>query len=488
MKTRFTLGVFITLLALVLGLTTASAHDPVLGVEPAIVMDTVAPGGSIQVGKTIHTPEIPPKPDIYFLADTTGSMDPVILAVQTDAAAVLAAVAAVATDERFGAGDYKDFPFDIYAFNNAAPIPAADDGGAAASAAIALWAAVGGGDGSEGQFYAIHQLAAHGVASFRAGSTPIVVWFGDFPAHDPVCAAISGEVHDTTEASLTAELIAAGIRVVAISTTTGAPLGLDDDPTALGFGGDYLGACGIEDGAPGQASRLAAATGGDHLSGVGPGEISDAILEGLGNLLVKVSPLVGPCDPSLSVTFDVPDQTVTSGDDASFTETINVAADAPQGGTIHCTVTWLLDDQVVLDTLGDPDLRFVEQISITVPDVTPPVAACPEGVNPSGKKVPQAPGKGQNEDGFYELTASDNVDSDPEIFVGDTGSSFIAGPFPSGTNIKLVQAPGADPGVKPGPKEVDWMITLNGDAIVYAVDASGNVSDTASCLVPPPPK
>src|SRR3990172_12128190 len=119
MRFRLTFTVVITLLSLTLGLTTASAHDPVLGVEPADVEDTLAPGGSIEVDKTVHTPEIPPKPDIYFLADTTGSMDPVIAAVQADAAAVLASVAAGATDERFGAGDYKDFPFDAYAFNNA---------------------------------------------------------------------------------------------------------------------------------------------------------------------------------------------------------------------------------------------------------------------------------------------------------------------------------------------------------------------------------
>jgi hypothetical protein len=133
MKTRIALGVLVTLLALVLGLTTASAHDPILGVDPAIVMDTVAPGGSIQVEKTVHTPEIPPKPDIYFLADTTGSMESVIVAVQTDAAAVLAAVAAVATDERFGVGDWTP----ASAFN--APISAIDDG--SNIAAIALWAA-----------------------------------------------------------------------------------------------------------------------------------------------------------------------------------------------------------------------------------------------------------------------------------------------------------------------------------------------------------
>ena len=44
------------------------------------------------------------------------------------------------------------------------------------------------------------------------------------------------------------------------------------------------------------------------------------------------------------------------------------------------------------------------------------------------------------------------------------------------------------PDLKPGPGEVDWIITLNGDANVFAVDDAGNVSPIAVCLVPPPPK
>ena len=31
-------------------------------------------------------------------------------------------------------------------------------------------------------------------------------------------------------------------------------------------------------------------------------------------------------------------------------------------------------------------------------------------------------------------------------------------------------------------------LILRGDALVYAVDASGNQSDPITCLVPPPPK
>jgi hypothetical protein len=124
-------------------------------------------------------------------------------------------------------------------------------------------------------------------------------------------------------------------------------------------------------------------------------------------------------------------------------------------------------------------------------DTTPPVARCTATTNPSGGNVPPAgsnPASGQNPDGFYELTATDAVDPDPQIFVRDSASSAVFGPFPSGTKIKLTQAPGATPTIKPGPGVIDWHITLKGDALLVAVDDSGNESAPLSCRVPPPPK
>jgi len=134
-------------------------------------------------------------------------------------------------------------------------------------------------------------------------------------------------------------------------------------------------------------------------------------------------------------------------------------------------------------------------------DRTPPEVGCLETVNPHGKNVPPAgyttlPGAkgGQNEDGFYELTAVDDVDPNPKIYLVDTGSGTVFGPFASGTKIKYTEAKGATPTQKKigsGQGQagaVDWHITGNGDAAVYAVDASGNQSSSVSCLVPPPPK
>lgn len=129
---------------------------------------------------------------------------------------------------------------------------------------------------------------------------------------------------------------------------------------------------------------------------------------------------------------------------------------------------------------GDTESRSVTKHWV---DTTAPVATCGEGWNAAGH-VPRA----QNEDGFFLLTATDAVDPDLELFLVDTGSGTVFGPFPSGTNVKYVQAPGATPSQKPGPGMVDWIIKGTGDAQLIAVDGSGNVSDAVDCLVPPPPK
>ncbi|ONI86729.1 hypothetical protein ALI22I_24235 [Saccharothrix sp. ALI-22-I] len=117
-------------------------------------------------------------------------------------------------------------------------------------------------------------------------------------------------------------------------------------------------------------------------------------------------------------------------------------------------------------------------------DTTPPVVTCSPTNNPAGGTIPPA----DNEDGFFVLSATDAVDPNPQIFVADSASPAVFGGFPTGTKIKLMQAPGATPTQKPGVGDIDWRITLNGDALVYGVDASGNQSTPVTCLVPPPPK
>jgi hypothetical protein len=122
-------------------------------------------------------------------------------------------------------------------------------------------------------------------------------------------------------------------------------------------------------------------------------------------------------------------------------------------------------------------------------DTTPPDVSCEEGTNPSGKNTP----KSKNADGFWKLLAEDAVDPDPQIYITDTGSGTVFGPFESGTQIKWTEAPGVTPKMKKigsgeGAPWVDYHILGQGDPCVSAVDASGNVAECVECLVPPPPK
>jgi hypothetical protein len=133
-------------------------------------------------------------------------------------------------------------------------------------------------------------------------------------------------------------------------------------------------------------------------------------------------------------------------------------------------------------------------------DTTAPEAQCVETVNPHGNKDPQAPGKGgkgQNQDGFYELLATDDLFDDCaplQLFITDSGSGTVFGPLANGAKVKYTEEIDATPeikkmgGNKGDAEAIDWHIIGTGDMYLHAVDQSGNTSDPVACLVPPPPK
>jgi hypothetical protein len=448
------------------------------------------------------------------------------------------------------------------------------DNQAAVDAAIQTWSASGGDDTPECQLNALYELAT-GAVSYRPDSTGVIVWFGDASGHDP-CNGV-------TEADATNALVAAEILVIAIDVNTGGADGLDNT---------------------GQASRIAAATGGQFFASLDPNDVADTILAALSNLPITVVPHAVGCGP-LDVSFVPTSSTVTSGDPVNFTETIAVPADASVAGqTVNCTVEFrdddgnllIVDDEEAIQDISieiplaidlDPDTEVNElsednehtvtatvtsldvplglggktvefevtgqnagpagagltddagQVSFTysVPmscnslgsdtitgctdradegpdecdsvtkdwvDTIPPEAECVPTENPNGNTEPPAPGEGgqgQNQDGFYELLAEDNLVEDCaplQLFVKDTGSGTLFGPFAVGTKIKYIEDPDATPESTPmggnngngkgKSKDVDYQIKGTGDAAVIAVDGAGNVSDPASCLVPPPPQ
>lgn len=337
-------------------LAMASRPVDVHGHGPAAAPITIAPDTNVltlEPGETFDetiTVTVPKnagtaKADVYFLADTTGSMGSVLAAVQAGMNNVLTALNGLGLDMVFGVGNYKDFP-------PASPSPFTHQLSptgtvAAITGAIGAWAASGGGDVAECQFLALHHLAQApgGTIGWRAGSKRIIVWIGDAPGHDPVCTAITGLAADITEASVTAALVAQQIAVLAISTATP---GMDGDPAPLSS--DYSGTCGSVGGSAGQASGIAAATGGSFVTGINPATIANTIIDlvsgavaGIDNLTLVPSASIAPLVVSITpaggygplagdvehvLKFEVRFQGIACKDsDQVFTGTLDVVAD-----------------------------------------------------------------------------------------------------------------------------------------------------------------
>jgi len=465
---------------LALGVIVGSAFGAGLAaaqVAPPVVEETIPPGESITVDKLVTTPEIPLLVDICLLEDETGSFFDDIGNLQggTTASDIFDTVVLTSPGAQFAVAGFRDYPSSgfgdpgdwVYRLRSGMSAAKADW-----LAGIAALTAGGGADIPEAQHDAIVAAAGPGVFNDPSegpqndcgwrdplatpGIQRVLVVATDASFHTP------DGTHVNSEASTIAALTAQNIIVIGLK----AP------------------------GAGGELDALAAATGGSvqPLSSDGA-NIGQAILDGLAEVTTDVWWETTLCDPELLVSLTpVVHEDVPGGTTVNFTETIEVPAGTTPG-TYGCTVTFIANE---FPDEGAP--IGTQDITITVPDVILPVAACVETVNPSGNNVPEAPGKGgqgQNQDGFYELQATDNFDPSPEIFVTDTGSGVVFGPFPNGTKIKYTEANGAEPSIKPmgGPDSaVDWHIKGQGDAELFAEDDAGNVSEPAACLVPPPPK
>lgn len=502
--------------AVVLTVTATAAALAAPGVTPAHHADALDPGASVTITKTVETPPIPPKPDIVFMADTTGSMGGSITNVRNNASAILSSIQGAQPSAQFAVAEYKDEtdgPAAVYRVDQQLTGTAAD-----VVSGINMWSAGGGGDAPEAWVGALGRIPS--TINFRPDGTRVLVMFGDAPSHDPSLGFSLG--------SATAGLQAAGIRVIAINVP-GTAGGLD---------------------AFGQATQVTSQTGGT-LAAADPDQVADTILAELQNLPAVVTHET-TCDPGVGLTFDQAAKTVTSGETTTFDETITLTGDAPQGTTVTCTTNFLVNGELpgpefvqtveiavndvtppvvtvesktveatgpsganvtyaasALDNVDGPltptcvppsGSLFAlgattvtcqatdaagntgsENGTITVVDTTPPTVGCPEGPNPGGT----VPGS-HNPDGFFLLTATDIVDGSPQVYLRDTDSGTVWGPFTSGQKIKYTEN-GATPSIRTMPGGI-LKITGNGDAEVFATDFSGNTSAPVACLVPAPPK
>jgi hypothetical protein len=336
-------------------------------VTPALVEEALDPGGVVDVDKRVRTPAIPPRPDVVLLVDGTGSMSDPIESVQTNLAAITDKIRAEQPDSRFAVATFGDQEVDPGAGFEVLTeltydLDAVQDGVDALSTDRGAFSQ----GPSEDWINALWQIAngAGGDTVFRDGASPVIVLVGDASSHNP---SNGHTIEDTIF-----DLQDKNVRVI----------GIDIDST-LGDGLNGNGDAGVpgqvEDPptTPGQATRIINATNGRLLEGIDGDEVAEAIAEGFDNLPTSVGYRLDDCDPRLTVVLEPPTRSLTSGETASFTETAVVAADAPQGTTLSCTVQFLLGTQAPgaqgLGPAAADDPEFRQTLRIAVNDVDAPV-------------------------------------------------------------------------------------------------------------------
>lgn len=437
---------------LALMLVVAMGSTAFASVTPASVSATLAPGESIVVDKEVTTPEIAPKLDFLLLVDLSGSYYNDLTNIRAVDDGLFDDIRSAVPDSRFAVGTFIDYPTPPWGGAGDYPFNLDQDFTTDKSTwtgAIDSFTIGWGNDFPESQYAGLKGSAED--ASWREDAVKVIAITTDASFHVPTDMSGSSFYPGPSRDDTIDALNEAGITVIAIKAP-GSGVQMDD---------------------------VAAATGGSVVTTSATSfEIADAILEGLGNLPVTVIPTPERCDP-LVVSYSPAQQTVIGGDVAGFTETITVPLGTPGGTSVSCTVVFY--DEYG-NNLGE------QEINVDVPDTVPPVASCEPTTNPSGKNVPPAGEKspGENEDGFYQLLALDNVDGeDLDIYV----SGF--GPFASGDKLKITEAPGAEPKELPmGGGKADNIaahLILPADAEVTVTDSSGNEA-TATCLVAPLPK
>lgn len=307
---------------------------------PATVTKTIFPGGSAQVEKTAHLPEIPPVFDLCLVQDETGSFGDDLPVMATQIPLLIAALDSSGSDYATCVVGFRDFARDgwglagDWVYRRHADVAA---GGAGFTAGLPLLTATpgAGNDTPEAQLEALHYLAtaAHPAIdsngnglttdaidtaaglqpTWRANSQRLALLATDAVCHVPGDPPAPGWPGDANEAQTAASLVAANVTLIGLTP-----------------GGAGTIAC---------VDGLAAATGGTvHAIGSASQTIAQAILAALSEIQVQVfmrSDCAVVTGGVVTTTFSPNPQTATGGDDVVFTETISVAASAP-GGTYTC--------------------------------------------------------------------------------------------------------------------------------------------------------
>lgn len=182
---------------------------------------TVGPGEPIVLEKVklfttysfkVDLSALPLNTDFYLLSDATGSMSGAIGTVQTKFKDLVAFFKDRSRKPMFGIGYYRDELERgmVDGFKNE---QALTEDISKVNTAIGKLRASGGGDGDEGNLVALYKVATDPSIGWRDDSRKILVYFGDFPGHEPTC--IKGKT--ITRTDVIEVLEAKNITVIAVS-------------------------------------------------------------------------------------------------------------------------------------------------------------------------------------------------------------------------------------------------------------------------------
>lgn len=365
---------------LVRGTTVLYSRDAAATPPQPVGFSGLPPGATVSIDKVVPTTAIPPKVDICLVQDETGSFgDDITTLNGLTAGTLIPALDATGSDYATCVVGFRDFAQNgwglagDWVYRRYANVTAA--GGGFSTGVPQLTATPGAGnDGPEGQLEALHYLATP--------SHPAINSNGNV---DPDTGPITTDPEDTP-AGLQPTWRAGAKRVVLLATDNACHVQGDaggwpgDEGTASasttagtlsGAGITLIGLVPTVPWSDACVSTLASETGGTvHAIGADSATIVSAIMAGLGNLPVTVTPSP-TCDAGLSLLFDgepaaVASKTVESGTDVTWDETAIVSPSATPGTTLTCTVRFLVGEESIYEQTVSLDVSAGRTVEFSV--------------------------------------------------------------------------------------------------------------------------
>lgn len=183
---------------LAIALMTAVAPGAFASIAPTNLVATLQPGQSVSEAKVVSVPEAPPKIDVVFAFDLTGSMGGIISTAKARACEIMDTLETDPNiDYDFGCMSYMDYPQSYssygysamygflpagdYAYTLDSPITSDCDAVTAAINALSLGS---GADGPQDYTRIMYESYADENVAWRVGAKRILVNFGDNVPHD----------------------------------------------------------------------------------------------------------------------------------------------------------------------------------------------------------------------------------------------------------------------------------------------------------------